>query len=256
MKIEKFSHRSYKVLATQIFVFLLLEIVCHAVSQKDNPQPALPAQATENLDVNHIVSEFTTGEAEFHAAFNRYGYKCDMVIQTLKNGNVTGEYRRTTQVVLGDDGKLEEKVISFPRQSLTDIVVTREDLEDLSAKYQFTLETANASKYKFAYVGKERIDNLDLYIFEVEPKSTSSKERLFSGRIWVSLNDLRIVKMHGKGVQKGRQRFPIMEIYRRAVEGRYLFPSAAFADEELKFPNGSSVHLRVVVRYSDYVKLK
>lgn len=145
---------------------------------------------------------------------------------------------------------------AFPEDGPNNGIDRSARLEGLSAKYQFTLETANASKYKFAYAVKERIDNMDVYIFEVEPKSISSKERLFSGRIWVSLKDLRIVKMRGKGVQKGYQRFPVMEIYRTVVEGRYLFPLASFADEELKFPNGSTVHLRVVVRYSDYIKLK
>ena len=169
---------------------------------------------------------------------------------------MSGEYRRVTQVVSGKDGKLEEKILSFPRPTLTDIYVTREDLENLSAKYLFTLDTANANKYKFKYAGKERIGDIDLYTFDVTPKYVSSVERLFSGRIWVSVNDLRIVRLRGREVQNNGQKFPVMEIYRTPVDGRYLFPSVALADEEVVFPTSFSAHLHVEVRYSEYVKLK
>jgi hypothetical protein len=169
---------------------------------------------------------------------------------------VTGEFHRTTQVVLGKNGKLEEKIISFPRPSLTDVGITREDLEVLSAGYQFALEAANASKYKFTYAGKVRVDNIDLFAFDIEPKSISSKERLFRRRVWVSVRDQRIVKTRGRAVQKGNQSFALMEVYRSAVEGRSLFPSLGFADEEIVFPHGNSVRVRIEVRYTDYVKLK
>jgi hypothetical protein len=157
---------------------------------------------------------------------------------------------------LDSAGRPEERILSFSRPTITEVVLTKEDLEDLSAKYQFTLETANANKYKFTYAGKESVDGVDSYVFVVEPKTISSKERLFSGRIWVRINDLKIVRMRGRGVEKGIQRFPILESRRIAVGDQYLFPSRAFADEQLVFPNGRSAHLRMEVSYSDYVKLR
>jgi hypothetical protein len=256
MRIHTLSSTPPGILATSTFLLLLLKIACFMVNPDGSAVWATPAQVSENFDVNHVITEFTAGEAGFRTAFDNYGYKCDLIIQSIKDGKVTGEYRRTTQVALNKKGKPEEKVLSFPRPSLTEIVVTPEDLEDLSAKYHFILETTDARNYKFTYSGKERADNRDLYVFGVEPKVNPSKERLFSGRIWVSVSDLKIVKMRGKRVQKGNQSFPVMESKRSRVGEQYLFPSHASADEVLVFSNGRSAHVRIEVRYSDYVKLR
>jgi len=217
---------------------------------------AVAQKAPGDADVNQLVSEFTAAESESHAAFNRYGYKCDVVVQTLKNGKVTGEFRRSSEFSLDSSGKLVEKIISFPTPSLRDVTITPDDLEDLSSKHQFALERSNANKYKFTYAGRELVENVDTYLFDVKPRTVPAGEHLFQGHIWVRVNDRRIVKMRGKTVLKTNQSFPVVETYRAAVEGRYLFPLYSFADEDLVFQNRSSVHLRIAVRYTDYVKLQ
>jgi hypothetical protein len=240
---------------TKLAVLATYVIAC-MLANNHSSASALPAQAAANPDVDHIVSEFTIGEAEYQAAFDHYGYKQDLVLETLQNGKVTGEFHRITQIGLNKDGKPEERIISFPASSLKEVAVTREDLDDLSAKYQFTLQPGNASKYKFHYAGRERIDAVDLYLFDVKPKVSSAKERLFKGRIWVSDSNLRIFKMRGRGERKGNnQAFPVMEVQRTLVDGS-MFPAYAFADEKLVFQNGSSVHLRIHLRFTDYVKLR
>jgi len=249
------TSESYKVLAGATLLLLFLETVCVAQNKKDSPAEFGPQQTSKHLDVNHVISVVAASENGFRTALGDYGYKYDVIIQTFKDGKVTGEYRRTTQVALDKKGTLEERVLYFPRPSVTDIQVTREDLEDLSGRNQFVLETVNISKYNFTYAGNERIDNIDLYVIDVEPKAISSRERLFSGRIWLRANDLRILRMRGRTVQKGSQRFPVMDSYRAQVGEQYLFPALAVAEEQLEFPRGS-VHLRIEVKYSDYVKLK
>ena len=65
-----------------------------------------------------------------------------------------------------------------------------------------------------------------------DPKKT--KERLFSGRIWVDDQDLQIVKTKGKGVPETKNnKFPTVETYREHIDGRYWFPTYSYADEEL-----------------------
>jgi hypothetical protein len=250
------TSESYKVLPRATLLLLLLGTVCVGQNKKDSPAESGPQQASKNIDVNHVISVVTASENEFRAAFGGYGYKYDVIVQTFKDGKVTGEYRRTTQVALDKKGKLEERVLYFPRPSVTDIQVTREDLEDLSGRNQFILQTVNISKYNFKYAGNERIDNIDLYVFDVEPKVISSRERLFSGRIWLRANDLRILRMRGRSAQNSSQRFPVLDSYRAQVGEHCLFPALAVAEETLEFPFGRSVHLRIEVRYSDYVKLK
>src|ERR1044072_5381389 len=84
-----------------------------------------------------------------------------------------------------------------------------------------------------------------------DPKKT--KERLFKGRIWVDDQDLQIVKTKGKGVPETKQnKFPTVETYREHIDGRFWFPTYSYADEELIFENGSSLHVRMKVRYMDF----
>ena len=84
-----------------------------------------------------------------------------------------------------------------------------------------------------------------------DPKKT--KERLFSGRVWVDDQDLQIVKTKGKGVPETKNnKFPIVETYREQIDGRYWFPTYSYADEELIFDNGNSLHVRMKVRYTDF----
>jgi TonB family protein len=111
--------------------------------------------------------------------------------------------------------------------------------------------------YNFKYVGKERIDELDLYVFDVSPKVMPDpkkiKERLFLGRVWVDDHDLQIVKTRGKGVPETKiNKFPNVETYRELIDGHYWFPTYSYADEELIFDNGEPLHIRMKVRYTDF----
>ena len=47
-------------------------------------------------------------------------------------------------------------------------------------------------------------------------------------------------------------KFPIVETYREHIDGRYWFPTYSYADEELIFDNGGSIHVRMKVRYTDF----
>jgi TonB family protein len=112
-------------------------------------------------------------------------------------------------------------------------------------------------QYNFRYVGKEKIDELDLYIFDVTPKVIpkfkKATERFFSGRIWVDDKDLQIVKTKGKGVPEDKNnKFPTVETYREHIDGRYWFPTYSYADEELVFDSGDSLHIRMKIRYTDF----
>lgn len=212
--------------------------------------------ATKPPDIDRIIRAFTAKETEFRRALNNYAFKRDAVMQSLgMGGQITGEYHRVSTFTFADNGDRFEKISFFPMPTMAS--VTAEDLEDLGGVNQFALETSKIDKYNFVYVGKEHIDELDLYVFDVTPKFIPDfkkiKERLFTGRIWVDDRDLQIVKTKGKGVPENNDnKFPYFETYREQIDGRYWFPTYAYADEELIFGNGSSLHVRSRVRYSDY----
>lgn len=207
-------------------------------------------------DIDRIVRAFTTKEAEFRQALNTYSFKRDALIQSIgMGGQVIGEYHRVSTFTFDDQGNRYEKISFFPMSSMPE--VTAEDIEDLGGIEPFALEPSKISKYNIRYVGKEKIDELNLYIFDVSPKVMPDpkklKERLFSGRIWVDDQDLQIVKTKGKGVPETKNnKFPIVETYREYIDGRYWFPTYSYADEELIFDNGGSIHVRMKVRYMDF----
>lgn len=218
-----------------------------------------PNSKTGDVDVERIIRAFTAKETEFRQALNNYAFRRDAVVQTIgMGGQITGEYHRVSQFSFDDRGERFEKITYFPQPTLTEVSFTQEDLEDLGGVQPFALEASKINQYNFTYVGKERIDELDTYVFDVAPKMVPKKvsKRFFQGRIWVDDRDLQIVKVRGKGVPEGNQRFPVFETYRQQIDGRYWFPTYTYADDELVFPKGQVVHLRMLVRYTDYKRFR
>jgi muconolactone delta-isomerase len=212
--------------------------------------------ALTQAEIERIIKTFTTKETQFRHALNEYSFKRDAVLQSLgMGGQVTGEYHRVSLFTFDDAGARYEKISYFPMPSFTQ--VTQEDLEDLGGIQPFALEPSKIPQYDFKYVGKDKIDELSLYVFDVTPKvipdPKKSKERFFTGRIWVDDQDLQIVKTKGKGVPETKiNKFPTVETYREQIDGRYWFPTYSYADEELIFEKGEPLHIRMKVRYSDF----
>lgn len=212
--------------------------------------------ASDVPDANKIIQAFTIKEGEFRRALNSYSFKRDALIQSIgMGGQVIGEYHRVSNFTFDDQGNRFEKITFFPMPSMPE--VTTEDVEDLGGIEPFALEPSKIPQYNIRYVGKEKIDELNLYIFDVAPKvipdPKKSKERLFVGRVWVDDQDLQIVKTKGKGVPETKNnKFPTVETYREHIDGRYWFPTYSYADEELVYENGSTLHVRMKVRYTDF----
>src|SRR6185295_13281298 len=144
-------------------------------------------------------------EKNFRQALTIYNFKRSAILQTLgMGGQITGVYRRDSFMALTESGERLEKVLFNPVSTLPLGFFTAEDFEDLGGVTPFALEPSSIDQYNFTYLGKEHIDELDLYVFEVAPKvmpdPKKSKLRLFLGRIWVDDQDLLIVKTKGKGV--------------------------------------------------------
>ena len=243
-----------------VLTLALLSPTFTTLAQQQTAATVKPSGSTGAVDVEKIIRAFTAKETEFRQALTQYGFKRDAVIQTIgMGGQISGEYHRVSRFVMDDSGKRFEKILLFPMPTLTEVQVTAADLEDLGGVQPFALEASKAPLYDFKYVGKERIDELDLYVFDVSPKvmpdPKKTKERFFQGRIWVDDQDLQIVKARGKGVPEGKERFPTFETYREQIGGRYWFPTFTFADDELVFDSGQPVRLRMRVKYTDFEKL-
>ena len=225
----------------------------------------VPAQVPENgsmnsADVQRIIRAFTAKEVEFFNALNSYSFKRDALVQKIgMGGQVTGEYHRVSTFTFDDQGNRFEKISFFPMSTMPEI--TQADIDDMGGVNPFALIPSKADQYDFRYVGKEKIDELDLFVFDVTPKVIpkfkKAAERWFSGRIWVDDKDFQIVKTKGKGVPEDKNnKFPTVETYREHVDGRFWFPTYSYADEELVFDNGYSIHVRMKIRYTDFTPTK
>lgn len=219
------------------------------------------AQAPENgpmnqAEVQRIIQTFTAKEIEFRRALNSYSFKRDALVQKIgMGGQVTGEYHRVSTFTFDDRGERYEKISFFPMSTMPE--VTQEDIDDMGGINPFALTPSKIAQYDFRYVGKEKIDDLDLFVFDVTPKVIpkfkKEGERFFQGRIWVDDKDLQIVKTKGKGVPEDKNnKFPTVETYREHIDGRYWFPTYSYADEELIFESGFSLHIRMKIRYTDF----
>ncbi len=224
----------------------------------DAKAPAMTGSAIlSQAQVDEIIRKFAAKETQFRQALNSYAFKRDALVQEIgMGGQVVGEYHRVSDFTFDDKGNRFEKINYFPMPSFTS--VTQEDLEDLGGVNPFALEGGKVNQYNFKYAGKERIDELDLYVFDVAPKITpdpkKTKERFFIGRIWVDDRDLQIVKSKGKAIPETKNnKFPVVETYREQIDGKYWFPTYAYADDDLVFDNGTDLRLRMRVKYTDFV---
>jgi hypothetical protein len=240
-------------LSASAFLFCLLAAAAPVVFGQ---RSAISSGDLSPAEADRILKAFTAKESEFRQALNQYSFKRDAILQSIgMGGQVTGEYHRVSYFTFDDSGNRYEKISFFPMPSFG--AVTQEDLDDLGGVEPFALEPSKISKYDFKYVGKEKIDELSLYVFDVTPKvipdPKKTKERLFVGRVWVDDQDLQIVKTKGKGVPETKiNKFPVVETYREQFGGRFWFPTYSYADEELVYDSGDTLHVRMKVRYSDF----
>ena len=209
-------------------------------------------------EIDRIVKSFTANEAAFRDALRGYVFNRSATIQTIgMGGQVSGMYRRDSFINLTPEGLRSEKITYEPVSTLTDITVTAADIDNLSGVDPFAIDPGLADKYSFTFLGMEKIDELNLYVFDVAPKGSLDpkkiKQHFFSGRIWVDDGDLTIVKSKGKAVpEQKNEKFPVLETWRENVDGKYWFPSLTKGDDELVFDSGQVVKVRVRVKYSGY----
>lgn len=242
---------------TKLILFTLV-VLCFSAVGSFAQNSNIVKKDLSQAEIDRIIKTFTSKEAEFRSALTNYVFNRSATIQTIgMGGQVTGVYRRDSFMNLTPDGKRFEKILFAPMPTLSEITITPQDLEDLGGINPFALEPAAVSQYNFSYVGKEKIDELNLYVFDVTPKvipnPKKSNLRLFTGRIWVDDGDLQIVKSKGKAVPEDKEnKYPIVETWRENIDGKYWFPAFISSDDELVFDSGQAVKLKMRVKYTDY----
>jgi len=219
--------------------------------------PSVISPDPPSIPVEQVIQKFAERESEFKRERENYTYDQTFVIQTIdSDGEVDGEYRMSSEFTFLDTGKRYEKVTDAPVPTLKRIMLSPEDLDDLEHVQPFVLTTEDLPKYDVTYVGRQQVDEIATYVFDVGPKKIEKKQRYFQGRIWVDQRDLEIVKSYGKAVPDIRTRnnenvFPRFETFRENIEGPYWFPTYTRANDVLHF-TGMDVRIRMTVHYENY----
>src|SRR5918997_6172203 len=191
----------------RVLFTVLAALLCAGSAAAQQPAAATTASANgpsvvnrsgAPADVERIIRAFTQKESEFRKALNEYGFRREVIIQTIAfGGQISGEYMRVSRFVFDDSGNRYEKILKFPVPTLSEIQITAEDIEDFGGVQAFALDSSKVHEYNFSYAGKEKIDELDTHVFDVTPKILSDQrrlaalkksktpERFFQGRIWV-----------------------------------------------------------------------
>ncbi|HVZ83630.1 MAG TPA: hypothetical protein VG893_08140 [Terracidiphilus sp.] len=221
----------------------------------DLSAPAVPA--------DEIIRKFAAKETEFQEALNHYTYRRIARVQTIDDDNkVDGEYYEVDDVIFDPSGKRTEKVVYAPPNTLTRVMMSPSDLQDIQHGYPFVLTTDEVGEYNIQYVGKQKVDEVDCYVFDVSPKQILKGKRYLDGRIWVDATDLQIVVTNGRMVpddtRKGSEDLhPPFMTWRQQIDGHYWFPVYTRGEGILHFAGGNGymaqdVHMRDIIKYTDY----
>ena len=216
-----------------------------------------------SIPPEQIIKEFSAKESEFQEALSHYTYRRVARVQTLDDDNkVDGEWYEVDDVIFDPGGARTEKVVSAPASTLQRVMMSPSDMQDIQHGYPFVLTTADVPAYDIKYVGRQKVDEVDCYVFDVSPKTIQKDKRYLVGRIWVDATDLQIVVTNGRMVpddtRKGHEDLhPPFMTWRAQIDGHYWFPVYTKGEGILHFSGGygymaQEVHIRDIVKYTEY----
>jgi hypothetical protein len=215
------------------------------------PRAAGRPQAAAKRAPAEILAASAEKGKSLLAALREYTYYIDLTIQTVSQADtVTGKYYRFSQVLFGQDGKRQERVLENTSTLPDDVHIGTNAANNLTRVYQFVITPEAMNDYEFTYVGRERVDELNTYVFDVKPKAKlpdpdKSSDRYLSGRVWVDDQDLCVVKVEGNALpEQSAHRTPKFETFFQNVD-QFWFPAFVAADDTVRMGKYST---RVVVK--------
>jgi hypothetical protein len=226
-----------------------------------------PAPPT-GLTPEQVIQRFAARESEFALARQNYVFRQSVKVQTISDDNnrPDGEYQQVTDITFNKEGKREERVVFAPQNTLERVMMSPADFNDIEHRLPFVLTTEDLPQYEITYLGRQKVDELDTYVFSAGPKVIEKNKRYFQGKVWVDQQDFQIVLVNGKNVpddkRKGHEDLsPPFTTYYEQIDGKYWFPTYTKAEGNLHFAAqnysaAQDVHLRTIVKYSDYKRFR
>ncbi len=210
------------------------------------------------IPADEIVKRFTQNEDAMLVAHGNYGFHRTVRVQELnETGGTAGELLISTDWVRSPDGRFYEKGEKHPDSTLRHLDLDADHMDVLQKIPPLPFTTAQAAKYNFVYAGTQKLDELNTYIFQVDPKQVDRQHAYFKGVIWVDSQDFVIVKTLGRwqtelgDVSTDQFPFKIFDTYRENIEGKIWFPNYLRSDESITTKTGR-INVRLTVRWEDY----
>src|SRR5690349_7022892 len=230
----------------------------HVVRLSSEPEPPAPPSLPEP----EIIRRFSQKEDEYLATRTHFTYKKTIRIEEFgPDGKPSGEFVLMMEPARDADGKLYEKVVQRPQSTMPHFFLRSEDLEGLERIPAFPLTTKQLVNYNLKYVGKEQVDEVDCYIFQVKPKTVERQKAFFDGVVWVDAKYLEVVKTYGQWMTDlGPMHvvkdlpFSLFETYRENVDGKYWFPNYSRSDDTAEI-KGQQIPVRIVIKWTDFKPL-
>lgn len=192
-------------------------------------------------------------------ALRSFSYYAELTIETVSQSDtITGKYYRFSKISYAADGTREEKVLENKSTLPVDVYIGTNAANNLTRVYQFAITPETLSQYELSYVGRERVDELDTYVFDVKPKiklpdPDKSNERYLKGRVWIDDQDMCVVKVAGEALpEQNAHRTPKFETYYQNHD-KYWFPAYTSADDDVRVGRRST-RVVVKVRFTSYKK--
>ena len=256
---NKSKRRAIQIAAAALLCACLLSATTHAQTDCEAGNGLVDFTPPKDMTAQQVIEKFGAAEAKVQEARQHYTFTQDVSIRPVNSARASGDFHEVTAISYDEKGKRQENVTQADANTLRGLALTAEDMEDIRVFMPLVLTSDDLPQYNLIYGGKQRVDELDTYMFHVEPKKED--KRYFEGRIWVDSRDFQIVKLCGKsGPQKkqgnkrqGPDLRPTFVTYRQQVEG-WWFPAYSRSDDTLQFRTGA-VHLKEIVKWTGYKKV-
>ena len=243
-----------------VFALILCSAYMWAQTDCAEGNGVLDNTPLKDVAVPDLIAKIAANESRARDARSHYTYTQDVMVQTLSGTTVDGQFHEVATVSYDSKGNRVESVKFSEVPTLRGITISAEDTDDIRTFMPWMMTSDQIPEYSVTYAGQQHVDDLDTYVFHVEPKREEKNKRYYQGRIWVDNKDLQVVKLCGKSVpevipkkKKDPQDLrPTFVTWRQLVDGNW-FPAYSRVDDTLHFV-AESIHVREVVKFTNYKK--